>query len=437
MEPLLCAAYAALFLHLIRRSGFYRDPEIPSVWMQVAFLAKVAAGIALGWIYYHHYRDRYTSDTIKFFDDSGILFETLRTRPWDFFRMLTGIGGDAPELRPYYERMSAWLNTDVLFNDNKTIIRLNTVFRFFSCGYYYVHVVLINILSFTGIYAMYRTMADFSAGRKRLLFVAVFFLPSLLFWGSGLLKDGLMLFALGFLVRSYSSWMNGNRSVKNLSVLGGSLFLLLFTKFYVIMTVLPGLLAWRLAGNTSGYRTLAIFTLTYASLMILGFNLYRIWPNYDLSELIYWKQHNFLAQADRLLPASRIQIPVLDHGIASILLHAPGALVRSLIHPAITDHPDQPLVLATAIENMLLLGFLGITWFRCRANNPTTWKSIHFFSLFMCLIILTLIGLITPVLGALVRYKIVVYPFLLFVWIQLMDAEKSKRFLPPLRDRNA
>ena len=48
--------------------------------------------------------------------------------------MFTGIGGNDPELRHYYESMNAWLNKDVLFNDNKTIIRLNTFFRFSRWG---------------------------------------------------------------------------------------------------------------------------------------------------------------------------------------------------------------------------------------------------------------------------------------------------------------
>jgi hypothetical protein len=435
MELLLCAAYAALFVEVIRRAAFFRDREIPTGWLQTAFLLKVLAGMVLGWIYYQHYRDRYTSDTIKFFDDSGILFDSLKEKPYDFFRMLTGIDGNAPELRHYYENMNAWLNRDVLFNDNKTIIRLNAFFRFFSCGQYYVHVVFINFISFTGLYALYSALSEALQGRRRLYFTLVFLMPSLLLWGSGLLKDGLMLFALGMTMRFFIRILNGRTNFRNLFSLTCSLFLLLFSKFYVVMTVLPGLAAWVISRKMQGRSSVLVFTATYSVFLLAGFNVYRIFPEYDLSELIYWKQHNFLQMSDLLNPASRIPVPELEHGFGSILKNAPGAFLRSILHPAVTDRPENTLVVLAGIENLLLLGFLTLLLVRCLHRHPGPIGPAQLFSLFVTLIVLTLIGLITPVLGAMVRYKIVVYPFLFFLWTWLLDARKTSKLLPFLSDR--
>jgi hypothetical protein len=434
MELSLCAAYAALFVYLIRRSAFFRDPEIPTGWLQVAFLLKVIAGSVLGFVYYHHYRDSYTSDTIKFFNDSRLLFDTLHEHPFDFFRMLTGIDGNAAELRPYYERMSAWLNRDVLFNDNKTIIRLNAFFHFFSMGHYYVHVVLINMLSFTGLYALYRALSVLTAGRRRLYFVVLFLLPSLLFWGSGLLKDGFMLFALGMAVFAFSRITSNGAERRTVSLFIGGLFILLFTKFYVIMTVLPGFTAWYLSRKTGGAKALGMFSAVYALSLVIGFNLYRVRPEYDLAELIYWKQHNFLAQADRLNPASRFPIPELEHGAGSILMNAPAACLRSLLHPMVTDRPENPMVVAAGLENLLLLCFLLLLTIKCFGSKYRV-QATDLFSLFFCISILTLTGLITPVLGAMVRYKIVIFPFLLYLWVRLLDPQKTGRLFPFIADR--
>jgi hypothetical protein len=422
-------------VQLIRRGAFFKDREIPTGWLQTAFLLKALSGMALGWIYYHHYRDRYTSDTIKFFDDSALLFDSLKEKPYDFFRMLTGIDGNAPELRHYYESMNAWLNRDVLFNDNKTIIRLNAFFRFFSCGYYYVHVVFINIISFTGLYALYAVFSDALRGRRRLYFALLFLMPSLLLWGSGLLKDGLMLFALGMTLRYFVRAINGHTGIRNILLLGSSLFLLLFSKFYVVMTVLPGLTAWAISRKLSGKQALAVFGTTYCLFLLAGFNVYRIFPEYDLSELIYWKQHNFLEMSDLLNPASRFPVPELEHGFSSILKNAPGAFLRSLLHPAVTDRPENTMVVLAGIENLLLLAFLAFILFRCLDRHPGAAGPAQLFSLCVTLIVLTLIGLITPVLGAMVRYKIVVYPFLFFLWTWLLDALKTSKLLPFLADR--
>src|SRR5205085_1236733 len=115
--------------------------------VSLVFVLKIIAGCSLGFIYTYYYKDRTTADTFKFFDDSKVMFDQLLEHPKDFFKMFTGIQGDSPTLVRYYNNMNAWNNKDVLFNDNKTIIRLNVIFHLFSLGHYYVHVVFINFIS--------------------------------------------------------------------------------------------------------------------------------------------------------------------------------------------------------------------------------------------------------------------------------------------------
>lgn len=434
MEFLLATAYAAVFIWILRRSPFFRPAELPSAWLMIAFLLKVGAGVFLGWMYYHHYKDKYTSDTIKFFDDSGLLFNTLRKHPYDFIRMFTGIGGDEPSLRHYYVEMQAWLNKDVLFNDNKTIIRLNTFFRFFSCGYYYVHVVFINMISFTGLYCLYLALRTELVGKHRILFVLIFGTPSLLLWGSGLLKDGLMLFALGLLLYSFTRCLEGFNLKRHLLLLAFSLYLLLFTKFYVILTVAPGLTAWWLARRRKGLKAGLIFVAVYGVLLTAGFNLYRINERYDLTDLIYWKQRNFINQVKSLQPGSAIELPPFEDSFRGIITAAPSALVRAVMRPSLFDHPDNILVVMTALENMLLLGLILLLLISCRLRPMPEASPLFYFSLFMTIIILTLVGLITPVLGAMVRYKIVVIPFLWFMVLRLVDAKKIRVWHKLLKD---
>ena len=116
--------------------------------------------------------------------------------------MLTGIDGKAPELFPYYEQMNSWLNASPVYNDNRTIIRLNAFFRFFSLGHYYVHVVFINFLSFTGLFCLYKSFLNYLPEKKTELLFLTFLMPSMMFWGSGLLKDGLLISGFGIFIYS-------------------------------------------------------------------------------------------------------------------------------------------------------------------------------------------------------------------------------------------
>lgn len=412
----LVPGYVALFVWLIGRSGFFAATGVPVRWFQGVFLLKVLAGCVLGWLYTYHYTDRTTSDTFKFFDDSGILFSALTERPWDFFRMFTGIGGNDPELRHYYESMNAWLNKDVLFNDNKTIIRLNTFFRFFSMGNYYVHVVFINFLSLTGLTGLYRSFTSTLPGRGRILFVTTFLLPSVVFWGSGLLKDGLLLFALGTLVYVYRQLMLGDRRWSRLALFGISFLLLLFTKFYVIVTITPGLIAWWMSRGKSLGGALLRFGAVYGVFFVLAFNLHRIVPAYKLADIIYYKQQNFYVLAEMTKAKSVIRAPEFYATGWSLAAHAPLGFLTTLLRPTVFDAQGNLLVMASAIENALLLVLMLVLLARPRRVEPTALSFVLFAGIYV-LLLYSLIGLITPILGAMVRYKVVGMPFLFFVLV--------------------
>ncbi|MFM9026578.1 MAG: hypothetical protein ACKOQ6_01100, partial [Bacteroidota bacterium] len=387
LQWLLVAGYSALFLWIIQRSVFFRLENIPIRWIQLAFLAKVTAGCFVGWMYYVHYRDVTTADTIKFFDDGNLLYETHRTNLRHFLMMLTGIGGRSPELLPYYEKMSAWLNTDVLFNDNKTIIRANAFFRFFSLGNYYVHVVFINVFSYTGLLALFKLFSRYLPGKERMLFVALFLYPSLMIWGSGLLKDGLLLFALGGLLLSFDGLLKRVNLKRNIPVFLLCLFMLLFTKFYVITAVCPGLIAWYLSRKTTGLKTALIYLSTYVFFIALGFNINRISDRWDVADMIYWKQHNFNAQADIMKPGSRITIPELEPGVMGILKQAPLGLIRCIVRPGLMDDLSNPMVLLAVIENTLMLALSGyFFWKKSQLPLPEVFPVLLFCVFASCFI---------------------------------------------------
>ncbi len=72
----------------------------------------------------------------------------------------------------------------------------------------------------------------------------VFLLPSVLFWGSGVLKESLLLFALGtFLLYSMRA-TRGTIGFPAAALMLFSLALMFFLKIYVIASLLPGLVAY-------------------------------------------------------------------------------------------------------------------------------------------------------------------------------------------------
>ncbi len=431
MEILLVAGYTALFLFLIHRWKFFRPEIIPVQWVKVLFVTKVASGCLLGLVYTYYYTDRTTADTFKFFDDSKILFGTLFTSPREFLKIFFGLHDNSGKCFEICSQMTAWNNKDVLFNDNKTLIRLNVFFHFFSMGNYYVHVVFLNFFSFTGLIAFFRLFQYYEKKKSKVIFLTMMFLPSVLFWGSGLLKDGLLLFALGILLYSFNNLITSSNVRRNIIAFSLSLLLLMFTKLYVLFIVSPALIAWYWSRKNTGKTVIFKFISCYLIYLLIGFNIDKVSEKYDLVDLVYYKQQNFNVLATTSGANSIITIPHIEPTAWSLLTNSPAAVWRVFIRPNIFDSGSS-MIMLSSIENIfiLLLGLFCIFFTHRRMVHST---QLFCLSIFFVIFMFALIGLITPILGAMVRYKVPALLFLVFIFISIADESKIKSKFPVMR----
>ena len=431
MEIFLVTGYTAVFLVLIHRLKFFRLEMIPPGWIKMLFILKVIAGCALGLIYTYYYTDRSTADTFKFFDDSRILFRALFDSPKQFFEIFFDVHSNTQECYEICSKMNAWNNQDVLFNDNKTLVRLNVLFQFFSLGKYYVHVVFLNFFSFTGLIALFRLFQSRMKEKSRFIFLVMMFLPSVIFWGSGLLKDGLLLFALGLLLYTFNNLLTSRYSFRSVIAFCLCLLLLMFTKLYVLFIILPALAAWYWSRNDTGLKVFLKFIACYLFYLFLGFNVDKVSEKYDVVDLIYYKQQNFRVLSKTSHANSVIEIPAVEPTAWSLLAHAPSAVLRVFVRPTLTDSTN-PFVLMSAIENIFILAF-GV--FCIIFSGRRKMNSVHLFcfSVFFVVCMYALIGLITPILGAMVRYKVPALLFLVYIFTAVTDETKLKTKFPVMQ----
>ena len=88
--------------------NFFIVAGISKRTLSFIFILKIFAGVALWAIYTFYYKDRATSDIYKYFDASKVMFDTLKTNPTHFLKMLTGIGNDTDAFTSYYDKMNFW-----------------------------------------------------------------------------------------------------------------------------------------------------------------------------------------------------------------------------------------------------------------------------------------------------------------------------------------
>lgn len=423
---LLVLGYTAIFLYLIRKLPFFRTDGISRNSLSGIFLLKITAGLAMWALYTYHYSDRALADIFKFFDDSKVMYDALWERPGDYFRMLFGYQNDNEAFNErYYRVMNNWYREyeSNLKNDAHTMIRWNAVVRLFSFGHYNVHTVFICFLSLVGLTAIFKVFRQ--KVKSRLLVPAVFLLPSVVFWGSGVLKEGLLFFGLGLAVWAYFRSLEGRIKWYELFFAVIGLFLLLYLKIYVLAAMSIGFIAYAWSRNDRGWKAFGKFCVVTAVMIILGLNLHHLFPGYDLLELLALKQKDFIGLATQLNAGSQIIVTPLAPDLWSFIRNMPEALYNTLCLPWFFQ-ANGPLMLFAGMENLLVMLCIAAAFYYRRpwqeVDQPLFW-----FCLFFILILFLLIGWTTVVSGAIVRYKIPAMPFLLCCLLLVVDTQKLPR----------
>lgn len=417
---LLTLPYLIFLLYLVNKLPFIRKSGFSKYSLWFAFLVKVACGFLVYVIYAFYYGNRIESDTFKYFDDSYYLYEALFNKPLDFFKMLFGIQceGDYFDTN-YYDKMNNWYRVyeNSLYNDNRLIIRVNAVLRIFSFGNYHVHSIILNFISFVGSIGLARFFMHFVKSKWK-VYVSVFLVPSVIFWSSGILKESLLIFAMGmfcyFIYR-----LAIDKKITYLIYLLFPFSLLVLLKFYVFVAFFPAIVGWYFS-QTTRLKWFA-YPLIFVVLTIIAIGLGMSNPSYDFIAILVRKQHDFINMSIEFKVNSAIQMDYLEENIFSVLSAVPMGIVNSLTRPWPNEIKNF-LFIPAVIENLLLLILIVLVLIQKKKSIIYSTNFIVFCLLFT-LILFAIIGISTPILGALVRYKIPAMPFLTVAILSFIQIE--------------
>ncbi len=491
MEVLLSILYSLVFLGLIFKLKFFATDGISRKAIGLIFLLKVACGLALWYIYTYVYTDRSTADIYKFFDDSKFIYDAFFTAPLDYVKMIYGIGSSSPHFDMYYMQMNHWHREfeSGFYNEYQTLIRLNALLCIFSFGYFNVHTVFMCFLSLCGLVGIYKFFVRYLDNKKTELAVIVFLIPSVLFWGSGVLKESLILFVLGMLVYYVGRVEKDIKTTSrypNAFAIIFFLVLLFFTRLYLFFIVVPALISYRwvyVNSKSAFVKYLLVFGAYF--LLVLSFGL--LFPKYNILERITTKQHQAIKLAsggawlmhenklvyidpevtnritrigntgygqintgvpykyiyrehpkdtfsitsssdtvtywifyDQAKAKSYIEISKLEPNLVSLIKTTPRAIVNSLFRPFLSG--GSLLIFLPSIENFFIAVFILICILYSSKNSTN--RNLVYFCFSIAIPLLILVGLTTPVMGALVRYKVPAMPFLLTGFLIILNKEK-------------
>ena len=414
---LLCLLLFFIVGGCIQKCKFFKFAYIPKRWIWTAFFIKLISSFLLTSIYTFHYKDRSRADIYKYYDDAVVLKKAHNGKP-DLF--LETFLPEKWQTQAFQKSLIQSLHWDVsdsfLVNDNRTLIRFNYVLLHLSGGFYLFHLLVFCILSFLGNIALFRFFQLASSLPPKVIFIIIFGIPSFIFWGSALLKESLLLFNLGFLL-FFSQKIFVKKQTKYLPLFLLFILFSISVKTYVFLAIIFPLTYYLISQkNNLNFISRKI---AYALLGVLFISLLLSYKDFFINS-IRNKLIDFKSIAEQSNAGSQIYMPNFEDFNEAIQL-IPMALYNVLIHPIF---PPKWNLLSTivAIEHLVLIGILFLPLIAFKKQPKQI--SFFIFCISFTLILSIIIGLSTPILGAIVRYKVALLPFYVIALITFVDLNK-------------
>ena len=426
LDFLLYPVYLALFYYFfkIRRKKIH-DP-ILEIYHKRGFWIKALMVIPFA---YFNFKLS-PGDSYVLYHVEGNNIAHLILKSFSNIRYITGSGDEYDQSGLLADTWNAGYCRDP---NNFMIVRIVAVMSFLSFGKYLITCLFFSMISFSGVWRLYRFFYDQYPHLHKQLAIAILYLPTFVFWSSGILKDPLCTGAMGWLTYGlYQAVYKKKNLVKDLIIISASSYVLILLKIYILVAYTPFLLMFLILKNVKLVKNTFLKIFLGLGLfvgIILGFTqimkqLQSTMSKYageGITKTIQNYQKNYTEQAG--WAESNFSLGVeFDGSVTSLVKMAPAAIVATLFRPFIWES-RKPSTLLSSFEALAIMLFtlkvlftLGIRKFLNSFRDPAIFYCISFSLLFALFV-----GATTPNFGTLCRYKIPCMPFYIAALFLIMD----------------
>lgn len=411
--------------YLLYRFSFFKIEGVHRITPVALFVIKVVAFSAFYYIYTFYYTDRQYSDMYKYFDDACYLYECLIKSPSAFIEVLTrNLHSD---IAMYYDsKINHWFTNHQHITDNshRSIILFNFICRFISGGSIFVHGILINLLATIGIWTLFKSMKQLQLQFHTYAIYAIAICPSIVFWGSGLLKEPLYIFFLGITFWFYVNMIQ-QFSIKWILLVVLSLFFLFIIKSYVFLALCIFILLYTLSNISKHKYSIHIMLSSIFSIMLYALGSYYLPDSISLYKIVQYKMQAMQHLQDSVGAGSGYTIQK-GNGVFTIIQY----LILAFSRPFIWE-VNQPLLMLSAIETsfVAIISIIYVIQFSKQYAFMNVQKRILIIALCCAAIVpLVLSAFVSFNFGTLMRYRMPAWIFLFcaFGFITPSFYKKSK-----------
>ncbi|TSJ45060.1 hypothetical protein [Fluviicola chungangensis] len=406
--------------------------------------------------------EEYMADSVTL---NGVAYQSVG----DYLHFLLGTNSEAA-IQQYLSHTNHWSAGDLdLMNDSRNVLRVNSLIVFISQGNVYVHILFFSFFSFIGLREIFLAFKDRIFYKKSWFWFALFLFPTLSFWTSSVLKEPLMILGFGFLlnvllgklalksrlwrmVLGFALMLGFKPYVLGCLLLSLPVFLLgkfLFRKrvllapltglalITLIFAIFPGFrnnVTHRLTrmqfdfinvgrGGTHAYADSCFYyfrTDQYPDLEFRDNGTVQARKTVIAKKVTFGMSYPF--QDIRLKPGegpwkvvfmgeacgSYVELTPIGNDFGQLIKNIPEAASNAAFRPTFWD-PGGKLKIVSFLETIGLFVLLAFgLWYNWRYRTAEE-RNLLVFLMTFSLVLFVLIGWTTPVLGAIVRYRMPAY----------------------------
>jgi len=423
-----------LYLILIYTVAYMVRPwvtdEINRVYFFPALTVKLFGAIALGMVYQFYYDggDTYIYHTYG----SRFVWKALLEEPLTGLKLFFSDGIDQHGIYKYSSNIE-------FFGDGPSymIVRIATIFDLFTYSTYSASACLFAVLSFIGAWMLFLTFYKQYPHLHIGLALAAFFIPSVFFWGSGILKDSVTVAFLGIATyQIYKIFFEYKIGIVDVIILLISLYIIFSIKKFLLQAYLPAAVVWVAAKNFSHIHSLVLKMMLVPFLVFLtGLSAYYAVVKVGEDDDRY--SINKIAETAKVTAydirywsgrdaGSGYSLGELDGTFESMIRLSPQAINVSLFRPYLWE-VKNPLMLLSALESLFLFLFTIYTIVKKRWRVITALSNPNvLFTIIFSISFAFAVGVSTFNFGTLTRYKIPLLPFYTIAMILISSSTKNE-----------
>jgi hypothetical protein len=411
----------------------YVTDEVNRRYFFPGLTIKIAGAIAVGFIYqfWYHGGDTFAYHT----HGSRHIWEAFMESPSQGLALLNANGEYQPGTWEASQKIWYWRDPNSYF-----VIKIAAIFDLFTFSSYSGTAVLFAVFAFTGGWMLFRTFYNKYPEIHGWIALSVLFIPTVVFWGSGLFKDSVTLACLGVSCYAFDRVFIQHRlSVGSLLLIFLMFWIIFSIKKYILLTLLPALLLWAFAKNIVLIKSMALRILitpivAIVPVVLIYFSVPAISEDdqrYNISNLAqtakltaYDIRYGWGARTGE---GSGYNLGELDGSWQSMVKLAPQAVNVSLFRPYLWE-VKNPLMLLSGLEALLVLGCTLFVISKVRMSLfRFTIRPDVLFCLLFSIVFAFAVGISTYNFGTLSRYKIPLMPFYMLALGLIYHDWKSER----------